>query len=85
MKKLEKKQNEVRKIIRQLALREGSIARLCGVINITHPVLYNFQNHISNKLSESTAEKIYTYCLKHRIKIRMSDLRPHILYLSKLK
>lgn len=82
--KLDIEQERVRKIIRGFVKKEGNIKNFAAKVGVTYPVIYNFLNGTKKHLSEQTGEKLYNYCRKQRIKINMSDIRPHINYLSKL-
>lgn len=72
------KQDNVRKLIKQLVHREGSVTDFGKICGISHNHLYIFLNGSIDKLGEQVAAKILDYCKKNKIKITMKDLRPHI-------
>lgn len=71
-------QNRSRKLIRQLADIAGTVNKLALATKIPNSTLYNFLNEIKDNISERDGDKLLKYAKKHKSKMTMRDLRPHM-------
>ena len=77
-KKTKDEQLEAIKRLNIIINHAGSVYRLCKILPINADLIYEYKKRNLPYLSERTASHLIQYAKKHRLKITMEDLRPHI-------